>query len=75
MTHEKRVWQDEKGENKFQGVKSNDRDMKLGEFHSLASYNNSTSFLSFFLSTSIFSSISLKAADTFIIEYLLAAGY
>lgn len=48
--------------------------MKLGEFHSLASYNNS--LLAFLLSLSFyFSSISLKAADTFIVEYLLADGY
>lgn len=47
VTREKRIRQDEKGENKFpgggrgKGAKSNDRDMKLGEFHSLASYANS----------------------------------
>lgn len=29
-----------KGKINFTGVKSNDRDMKLGEFHSLVSYNN-----------------------------------
>lgn len=43
-----------KGKINFTGVKSNDRDMKLGEFHSLVSYNNSLplTFLSLLLSFS-----------------------
>lgn len=75
-----------KGKINFTGVKSNDRDMKLGEFHSLVSYNNSLplTFLSLLVSLSLFLPLflcfylffhlaeSYRFIYTFIVEYLLA---